>query len=191
MVSYIFLFTSSPNISLALSGGCVVEVLTDAVANSAAELNIGIICACMPVVYVLFKDAAIGTLSWASNLRSWASRSRTAVEVHPYADVEMSLPKLPGQSVNSIESFKPPVSNFKGAEFQATPPQTLHREVFTHVSAQNDYHPHMHRFGSGVDGMSSYKTWQLSRTYSPAESNSGLCNGGMNTGDGWAKTNKT
>lgn len=142
----------------------------------AAELNIGIMCACMPVVYVLFKDAAVGTLSWASSLRSWASRSKTAVEMNPYDDVEkMSLPKGPGEATNSLDPFKPVLRNWNATNFMARPPPVPQREVRTHVSAQYDYHSHIHQ-PERLDGMSSFKTWQLSTTYSPAESNGALYN---------------
>ncbi|KUI57753.1 hypothetical protein VP1G_10974 [Cytospora mali] len=45
-------------------------------ALSVSELNFGIICACMPVVFVLFKGAAAETVSW-SFMRG-AGRSRPA-----------------------------------------------------------------------------------------------------------------
>lgn len=66
----------------------------------------------MPVVYVFFKNGTTRTFKWASNLRLWASRSRTAVEGHWYGDVGiLSLSKVAGEVMSSIESLKPFVSD--------------------------------------------------------------------------------
>ncbi|KXX74197.1 Inducible T-cell costimulator, partial [Madurella mycetomatis] len=116
-----------------------------------AELNVGIICACLPVGFVLFKKfTAILLESVKQYLKSRRTRKRDARQgSSDYSAANdrvsgESLPKIPGAIMNSLRSF---ISRISG---RTRNPKTI--TVVTELSMYNelvsidvDYHAQLTR----------------------------------------------
>ncbi|TGJ80419.1 hypothetical protein E0Z10_g8347 [Xylaria hypoxylon] len=136
----------------------------------AAELNFGILCACMPVVFVVFKGIGSKTASLAAKLRSWTTRNKSDTDMKPYSTVEeASLPSIPGGTLHGLQSFMRRALRSRQTDTRLTLTPSTHGEVLTYVSADDDYHAHLQRPGTHMpirDGQGS-KTWELHRAYGP------------------------
>ncbi|KAI1408106.1 hypothetical protein F5Y13DRAFT_205087 [Hypoxylon sp. FL1857] len=136
-----------------------------------AELNFGIMCACMPVVFVLFKGITLETASWVAKLRFWTHRNRRDIEMQSYVAVnEDHLPQVPTGTLGGLKSFMRRAYHSRAGETQLTLTPSTHGEFLTHVSADDEYHAHLQKPGSGNlkrDGQAT-KRWELQRTYGPA-----------------------
>lgn len=149
------------NFHFLMSASSQVTVIT----NSVAELNIGIMCACMPVVFVMFKGVTQNTLKWESKLRSWTARSKSDIEMQPYTEVEnSSLPQVPRGTLGGLRSFIQSVHRSRPTDTQLMLTQPSQGEVLTYVSADYDYHTRLGQPGAKIVEGSSSKEWQLSRT---------------------------
>ncbi|KAK7992450.1 hypothetical protein PG988_001244 [Apiospora saccharicola] len=75
----------------------------------AVELNIGIICACMPVVFTLFRGLARRLLDWITKLRaSGKPQHKEGSEMPPFAEVEAGngrLPPIPQGTLSGLKRF--------------------------------------------------------------------------------------
>ncbi|KAI1121345.1 hypothetical protein F5Y10DRAFT_282568 [Nemania abortiva] len=112
----------------------------------AAELNFGIMCACMPVVFVLFKDFAATTLSWAAKLRSWTSRGKSATRIQSASEVENpQLPIVPKGTLSGLKSYIRRAYLSTSARSRAVSTQASDGELLTYVSSDYDYHTYMAR----------------------------------------------
>lgn len=135
--------------------------------GSVAELNIGIICACIPVVFVVFKGMARRANSWVTKLRS-STASGGEHEGDGAERDKQSRRHRPRtrETFKALRSFmqKGRRANLEDAELALT--QTAHRQVHTFVSANDDYHTHLYRVRGEGDNRNEHatKTWQLTRT---------------------------
>ncbi|KUI66481.1 hypothetical protein VM1G_02343 [Cytospora mali] len=148
-------------------------------ALSVSELNFGIICACMPVVFVLFKGAAVETASWVAKLRSWSSRSRnkTDIEMQPCTEEgKVLLPSVPRGTLTGLRSFMRGAGRSRPADTQVSSKEVSHEEVLTYVSADYDYHTQLRQPNPPSTDSSSRKQ-QLLRTYGQVEEAQVLFNG--------------
>ncbi len=127
-------------------------------------------CACMPVIFVMFKGVAQNTLSWAAKLKSWTTRSKSDVEMQPYVEVEHgNLPQVPRGTLRGLRSFMQRVHRSRPTDTGLMLTQPSHGEVLTYVSTDYDYHTHLARQDGSIAGGPSSKKWQLSRTYKPSD----------------------
>ncbi|GAP82405.1 putative integral membrane protein [Rosellinia necatrix] len=137
----------------------------------AAELNFGLLCACMPVVFVVFKGFGSKTVSWAAKIRSWTTRSKFDTDMDLYSAVEEgSLPSIPRGTLHGLRSFVRRAYRTGHTDTELTLTPSTQGEVHTHVSVDDEYHAHLqrpHAPAASRDGQG-LKTWRLHRVYGPA-----------------------
>ncbi|ROW14974.1 hypothetical protein VPNG_03462 [Cytospora leucostoma] len=137
-------------------------------ALGAAELNFGIICACMPVVFVLFKSFAAETRSWAARLRSWTTRGKTDLEMLSHSGIaDADLPRIPKGTVTGLRNFMRGAHSSSLLDTHMTLMQAAPGEVLTYVSVDYDYHTQLRQPDTNTTGSPS-KSWTLHRTYEPS-----------------------
>ncbi|CAH0033774.1 unnamed protein product [Clonostachys rhizophaga] len=109
--------------------------------TSVAEINIGIICSCMPVIIILFKGFNSWSTQFLSRIRSSISTSRKFSDRSKDSDIEMlryegleenGLPEVPRGTMTGMRTF---MSNFN-----RTRPAKMQTEILTVASADLNYH---------------------------------------------------
>ncbi|KAI0521604.1 hypothetical protein F5B22DRAFT_661947 [Xylaria bambusicola] len=117
----------------------------------AAELNFGIMCACMPVVFIIFKDFAVTTLSWATKIRSWTSRGKSTTRIQSNSKFEdPQLPIAPKGTLNGLKSYIRRAYRSTLARSGVVPSQASDGELISYVSSDYNYHTHMVRPEAGA-----------------------------------------
>lgn len=120
----------------------------------------------MPITFVLFKIIAVETISWASKLRSWTTRSKTEIELPSYHNVKnTSLPMVPRGTMTGVKSFMQRIYRSKPGDSHLTSSQPADGELLTYVSAEYDYHNHLEGRGPRVEDTPSSRPRQPSQTY--------------------------
>uniref|UniRef100_A0A0B7KC78 Rhodopsin domain-containing protein n=1 Tax=Bionectria ochroleuca TaxID=29856 RepID=A0A0B7KC78_BIOOC len=109
--------------------------------TSVAEINMGIICSCMPVIIILFKGFNSWSTQFLSRIRSSISNSRKFSDRSKDSDIEMlryegieenGLPEVPRGTMTGMRTF---MSNFN-----RTRPAKMQTELLTVASADLNYH---------------------------------------------------
>ncbi|KAI1175953.1 hypothetical protein F4777DRAFT_548569 [Nemania sp. FL0916] len=121
-------------------------------ALGAAELNLGIVCACVPVTFVLFQRAATTARNWASRLMPWAFEGQSALtESKIYPEVNGQQPPPVRQSIRSG------LRSYIRRAYSGTPaPTSTAPALDSYVSADYDYHAQIarqsHNRGNSSEG---------------------------------------
>jgi hypothetical protein len=115
--------------------------------RSATEMTVGIVCCCIPIVFVLFKGASDSLREAWSSLQQYG-RSRSKGVTNPEAQstediVEASFPKFPSASMTGVTSFIRRVHHTK--QERAEPYNELQ-------SFDADYHLQLQRMETGSRG---------------------------------------
>ncbi|KAK8053217.1 hypothetical protein PG996_012518 [Apiospora saccharicola] len=117
--------------------------------DSAAELNIGIICACMPVVFTLFRGLARRLLDWITKLRaSGKPQHKEGSEMPPFAEVEAGngrLPPIPQGTLSGLKRFVRRTHRSRATDTSNTALTTTAQGDFSLVSADYNYHAYLDR----------------------------------------------
>ncbi|KAK7948806.1 uncharacterized protein PG986_009692 [Apiospora aurea] len=109
-----------------------------------AEINVGIMCSCMPIVFVHFKGLASSCSSCINKLRYLAPNSKRHASGEAYDDPKGSYGGLsehelpPPVQEKGLGGLKSLMRNFNRTERLAT--QVTYSEVLTVQSAEYDYH---------------------------------------------------
>ena len=106
---------------------------------SVAELNAGIICSCMPVVFVLFKGFSNKFLRIPS-LRYFRSRGRRTAEGQDQLPVSVpkeKLPQIPKATMTGLRSF---IRKAYRSQAPATTQISAYSELNSIGSINDDYH---------------------------------------------------
>lgn len=120
-----------------------------------AEINIGIVCSCMPIIFVLFKSMLEKSVSWASKI--WSSRSTSrrlgpksmdlsttgasSSQMNPYKEVgnkQETLPQVPQGTLTGLRSFMRNAGRSRPMKTQTT--VTVNDVVLTPMSGEYDYY---------------------------------------------------
>lgn len=122
--------------------------------DSIAEINSGVVCSCMPVIFVLFKgtlDKLVGWLSGLLHLITGHSRDSSNMGPNGGNDIHITLykcvdgggqelPQVPKGTVTGLRSF---VRNFGRTDVEKTEGHlSTDGNMLTVVSEVYDYHQH-------------------------------------------------
>ncbi|KAK7959362.1 uncharacterized protein PG986_004216 [Apiospora aurea] len=117
--------------------------------DSVAELNIGIICACMLVVFVLFRGIVRRLLEWIKQPRaSGKPQNKNEWKVYLNAEVEGgngNLPSVPPGALSGLKRFMQRTLRSRATDTNLTLADTARGDVSSFVSADYNYHAHLDR----------------------------------------------
>ncbi|ETS83163.1 hypothetical protein PFICI_05039 [Pestalotiopsis fici W106-1] len=104
----------------------------------AAELCIGIACACMPVIFVLFRGIPDKTARWYQEMRSWTYREVRSGS-NTQADTEKGMVRPPHFPTGTLGGLKSSIRRvYVPKRSNRIPPSQ--GEVVTLATADYDYH---------------------------------------------------
>lgn len=126
--------------------------ITSQIFNSAVELNIGIVCACMPVAFVLFKTFAQKTESSYKYLLGYilprpTSSHNQQISPHDSTNTEglrnEALPRVPKGTLSGLVSFMRTSSRSQHGTSNDAELDGATSAYFELTSIDYDYHSHL------------------------------------------------
>lgn len=112
--------------------------------GSIGEVNLGIMCSCMPVIFVLLKGATAWSIAWVSKLRYQISSNRkndssggpSNIRMAQYRDIDSEpLPSVPKARFTRLKSLM--------RNFERTKPAGTQSELLTFQSSDYNFHEHL------------------------------------------------
>ncbi|KAK8123168.1 hypothetical protein PG984_011838 [Apiospora sp. TS-2023a] len=111
-----------------------------------AELNIGILCACIPVFFVLFRPVLrrfeTGFVYLKERFSPRANKENAAIEMKATSPPEIS-PHVPTGTLSGLKSFFRRVGHTQRKETEKPAPDTLTSQDLEFQSIDYDYHAQM------------------------------------------------